>query len=532
MKVYVTGHRNPDLDSVCSSLAYAELKNRTDADNQYVGVRCGHLSDTVKTQLASVGINPVPYMRDVYPKVSDVMITNSGSLKAQDPVYKLIKEYKGDIPSAIPVFENEKYKGLLTINDISAWFLSDNAKDNPVYSFTSENISQVIPGKVLKKGKENFTASIIAGAAALEELEGQKDSVVVMGFRPEPLEFAIKMQVPAIVVTKTDDIKDFDISSYNGTFIVTELGTAEALRRLRLSVAIKEIMRKDGPALQVNTLFEDAKDLLSNSRVRGLSVFDQDKFVGFVTRRCFLNKPSNKVILVDHNEVGQSIRGVETADVLEIIDHHRLDALKTDVPIFIDAEPVGSTCTIVYQQYLKKNLVPSAETAKVLLTGIVSDTIILKSPTTTQIDKMSAGSLAALCGVFDIQKFGEKLFASSETLANADPEKTINSDFKQYTESGMRFGIGQCEVTTMSDLDAYCQKYITTLENIRKSSGLDWAMLMITDVLTERSILLVTENKNNSKLPYKKLSDYVYDMPHVLSRKKQLLPEIIHTLQI
>ena len=228
--------------------------------------------------------------------------------------------------------------------------------------------------------------------------------------------------------------------------------------------------------------------------------------------------------------MGQSIKGIEEAQVVEIIDHHRLDALKTSLPIFIDAEPLGSTCTIVYQQFLRHNIVPDELTAKILLTGVISDTLILRSPTTTAIDKATAGALAAISGEFDIQSFGERLFSVTDSMANRDPEKAIRSDFKVYSEHGIKFGIGQCEATTLKDFPSYGDKYLATLEEVREKDGVDWAMLMVTDVLREQSLLLTTDYRLYKKLPWNEVSPKVLDMPGVLSRKKQLLPEVIHTL--
>lgn len=533
-EVYITGHRNPDLDSICSAYAYSVLKTKTDPAHEYVPVRCGHLSDSVKDQLARVGVSAVAYKRDVKAKVRDVMNTVYDIIEADDPVYQLVRQYDASRPSAMPVFENGSYYGLLSIDDITGWFLKDNSKENPLYNLSLANIEKVLEGHFVKKSHDLEGVQILVGAATIEDFQKAVDdscnAVVVMGFRREHINWAIEKNVPAIILTASEGIKDVDLSSYTGSVFVTGLLTAEAIRRLRMAVRIREIVVRDTVRLDVNTLFDDAKDLLVSSKRRGLSVFEGETFCGFVTRRCFLSKPVYNVILVDHNEAGQSIRGLEEARVREIIDHHRLDALKTDLPIFIDSEPLGSTCTIVYQQFVRHSIVPDEYTAKVLLTGIISDTLILRSPTTTQIDRSSAGSLAALCGIFDIQGFGEKLFSGAQSLASRDPLAVIASDFKKYNERGLSVGVGQCEATTLKDIADYKDDYLANLEAYRVKNGLDWAMLMVTDVLREKSLLLITDFKLNRKLPYAKLYDLVYDMPGIMSRKKQLLPEIIHTM--
>jgi len=290
-------------------------------------------------------------------------------------------------------------------------------------------------------------------------------------------------------------------------------------------------MREQEAPVQIDALFEEAKISLSQSKKRGLAVFDNDTFAGYVTRRCFLRSPKFNVILVDHNEPGQSIKGIEGANLLEIIDHHRLDALKTELPIFIDSEPLGSTCTIVYQLFIRNKMVPDEQEAKILLTGMMADTLVLKSPTTTAIDVESAHELAEICGV-DVEEFGMFLFSHTVGLLTRDPHEAISSDFKMYNEKGVNVGIGQCEVTSLQDLHEYAATYLDELEKIREENGLQWAVLMVTDIIRESSVLLCTDYKMNKYLQYRLIHKNVYDMPGVMSRKKQLLPELLSVIDM
>jgi manganese-dependent inorganic pyrophosphatase len=254
---------------------------------------------------------------------------------------------------------------------------------------------------------------------------------------------------------------------------------------------------------------------------------DKGEFAGFVTRRCLLDMPKHKVIMVDHNEPAQSIEGIETADVVEIIDHHRLDSVSTTMPIFIDAEPLGSTCTTVYQQYIRHGIMPDRYAARTMLTGLIADTLILRSPTTTAADISTAEMLARLAKVDSIQEFGEKLFSITDNLAIQDPEEMILSDFKKYENGGVSMGIGQCEVTTLRNVEEYADAYLEALKQVASSRGLDWTLLMITDVLREKSVLLATDYRASRDLPYSKIADGIYSMPGVMSRKKQLLPILL-----
>ena len=428
-EVYITGHRNPDLDSLCSALAYADLKNLIDPENTYIPVRSSHMSEDIKQLLAVLEIEPPPYMRNVYPKVSDVMLTSEMKTEADLSLSECAKLVTEKSPSAFPIFENGKFFGLLSIDDISIW--------------TMKNLA--------------------------------------------------------------------------------DFGEIREIPRVR------EIMGEQAEPLQANDLFEDGKNAFLNGSKRGLAVFSGDEYVGYVTRRCFLNMPKYNVILVDHNEMSQSIKGIESANVLEIIDHHRLNAMKTSLPLFIDAEPLGSTCTIVYQLFLRNGLRPSPHTARILLTGILSDTLILKSPTTTQTDIGSAYALAAMCRL-GVEEYGRKMFSNIEGLKNREPVPAISSDFKIYSEKNRKIGIGQCEVTTLKDLESYRENYLKALDEVKAKYGLDWALVMITDVISEHSILLSTEYMAEKQLPYSGIGEHVYDMPGVMSRKKQLLPEIINAV--
>ena len=529
-EVYITGHRNPDLDSLCSAYAYAVLKGSIDRIHDYKAVRCGHLSDSVQAQVNKLGLPVIPYMRDVHPKVGDVMRVGEPVLDCKAPIFELVSIYNKTKPSAVAIFDGGKYSGLLSVDDITSWFLRDNSEGYPRYPFRVENFGKVIPGYYVQTGEPSeFSASIRADAQSFNDASSE---MLLMHYDDEAFSRAVQAQVPAIIIIDLPEGKKLELNGYQGTVYVSSEGMAETLRKLRMTPAVSTVLGTQGPILQVNDFFDAAKEQLSSSKLRGLPVFDGETYAGFVTRRCFLKKPKYSVILVDHNEHDQSIRGVETAEIKEIIDHHRLDAPKTDLPIFIDSEPLGSTCTIIYQLFLRNNVVPDKLTSKVLLAGILSDTIILKSPTTTGIDIWSAERLAPMSGVENLEEFGKSLFSNVGSLASRDAETVISSDFKTYKEGNISIGIGQCEVPTLQDVNIYKDTYLAALDKIKALNHLDWVMLMITDVLKGRSLLLSSKYSAEGKLPYEQIYDHVYDMQDALSRKKQLLPEIIHVLNM
>jgi manganese-dependent inorganic pyrophosphatase len=539
--VYVSGHKNPDLDSVTAAYCYAKLKNMIDSDNNYIPIRLGQMNATTKNQFQKINVSPPVFVKDIRARVHQVMIRDFWSLSPKDPVYSLVRYLKKNHASVVPLIEQDQYHGLLSLDEITLYFLRENSRSRPKYHFNPSNFSKVINGKVLQGNvNQEFDAYIMTGAMEFEVFCNRLHDLLpdlpmlVVGNRKRHLSYAVENQFPAIIVTglMPDEELLVDLSNYDGLVYRSDEDTAETIRLLRMSLSVAQLVSGEPPVVYVDDLFDDAKDLLVNSEFRGLPVFDKEQFVGFVTRRCFLERPRAKVIMVDHNELEQSVDGLDEADIVEIIDHHRLDAEKTKRPIFIASEPVGSSCTIVYHQYLRWGASIDREIAYLLLSGIISDTVMLKSPTTTQIDRIAAQKLALIADVQDVDQFSEDLFAVASVLTKENAKNIIESDFKKYVESNIAFGIGQVEVNNLAQVDEVKETYIAQLEKTKFFYGLDWTMLLITDVRKEDSILLCSTFLRNEKvLIYPLIDKQTYSLEKVLSRKKQLLPEIIRVIE-
>ncbi|HPZ15255.1 MAG TPA: putative manganese-dependent inorganic diphosphatase [Sphaerochaeta sp.] len=540
--IYVTGHRNPDMDSICAAYGYAYLKNKTDANNNYIAMRCGNLNEATRAQFERLGLLAPPFVRDVRTKVERVIKTSEVTVDVLDPIFTLVSFYStASLSTVVPVMEEGEYRALVSIDDVSGFILKENSTRRPSYHFVTDNFPKVIEGSFLKRGdKETFDAPIMIGAsrytgfcrqmAAL----GDVKPILVVGDRENHIKKAIEMQIPAMILTGIDGevTSKVDWDAYKGTVFVSSFDTAETFRLLRLTVPVGMLVGKDRLYIESDRLFDEARDILADHDLRSLPVFEDGAFKGFVTRSSFLSKPRTKLIMVDHNESEQSVEGIEEAEVVEIIDHHRLGADRTREPIFIYCEPLGSTCTIVYKLFVQNGVEIPKQLARVLLSGILSDTIILKSPTTTFEDYTAVQDLLELGQIADMRAFGETMFSGGASLAKANPRKMLEGDFKRYKELGVAFGIGQCEVTTLSDVDEYAQMYLDELESLRKAYMLDWAMFLITDVVRESSILLMTAMPiAERKISYKKEGDGRYLAQGVLSRKKQLLPEILRVLE-
>ena len=539
-KIYVLGHRNPDMDSICSAWAYARLKNLIDSENEYVPVRLGNVNDNVKYLFSRAGAEIPQLLKDVKAKSRDIVKTPTFTVTGEDPVYELISLLNTYHPSVVPVIDDGEYKALVSVDDINRFFLMENHKGRPFYTISQKNIPRIIEGHFLRRGPEDtFDAQIVVGAMDYEVFcervsSCEKPPLLVVGNRKRHIAYAIEHKLAGIILTGITDIEsvECDFSTYEGMVYLSEEDTAETLRLLRLSTPINQVIAvKDAPRVEMDSLYDEVKAILTDGENRGVSVFEDGKWKGFITRRCFLNRPRAKIIMMDHNEAEQSVIGIEEADIVEIVDHHRLAAPKMKNPIFICSEPVGSTCTIVYEQYVKWQVPLDALTATILLGGLVADTVMLKSPTTTDYDRFVAKELGKSAKIDDFDEFCHSLFSSSSSLKDKDPMSLISSDFKKYREHGMHFGIGQVEVGSLEEIKELKDTYLEKLREFRDREALSIAMLLVTDVFKEESVLLTTNFDKEYKIPYEKMGKGMYYLPGVLSRKKQLLPETLKVLE-
>jgi manganese-dependent inorganic pyrophosphatase len=539
-EIYVTGHKNPDMDSTCSSFCYAGLKNVLDTENTYTAVRCGNLNKQTKSVFKRLNLEPPALKKDIYPRVIDVAWRNLLRLDLESPVLEAVRSIDERNLSVIPIFEGENFRGIVSVHEITRFFIHENTGIRPVHNFFIDNFGEVLPGYFLKKGSHReFEAPIMTGAMpydiSIERLSRLKPlkPVLIVGLRRDIVEHAVEKQLPALILTGVENgnLEGIDFTGYSGHIFISDIDTAETIRLLRLSIPVKHIMETNPLRVESTDHFDEAKATLLDSMLRGLPVFEGDRFQGVVTRRCFIEKPRRKIILMDHNELDQSIPGIEQAEIVEILDHHRLSAEKTFQPIYFYSKPVGSTCTIVYQHYLHNGIEIDPRCATLLLAGILSDTVMLKSPTTTGEDRSALEKLEEIAGI-DAMEFGEEMFSQTVILRTAQPKKLITTDFKTYSEYGSDVGIGQVEVVTLEDVDEIKAKYQRALESVRKEKGLDWVMLLITNVLKENSMLLSTEfPAGENSLVYKEHSPHLFWLPGVLSRKKQLLPEVLRVLE-
>jgi manganese-dependent inorganic pyrophosphatase len=538
-EVYIAGHQNPDMDCTCSATAYAYLKKQIDGEAMYRAVRSGALSDQIRDVYEQAGM-PVPtHMESIEPKVGDVVTPSEISLDPADPVLRAFEIVRERTISAIPVLEQDgTFRGVVGVNEIAEYASAFHAGERPVYRFSIENFERVLPGRFLKRGsQEEFVAPLVTGAMpvgrAIERIDRLSHTpLLIVGNRPEILSFGVEQEFPAIVITGLEEGEepDVDLTNYTGTVYLSRTDTAESIRLLRLSSEINMISDGTVPRFDYNDPFDDAKSRLLGSEYRGFPVFRDGAFFGIVTRRSFIERPRRKLILVDHNELDQALAGSESAEILEIIDHHRLDAPKTPEPISVQTRPVGSTCTIVWQLFGSHRVDIPRNVAIILFSGILSDTVNLQSPTATEIDRMAVEDLERITGISRDDQT-RRLFSRLRALQERDPYDIVTADFKTYQEAGLTVGIGQAEVTTLVDANSYAQRLEQALDDVASEKGLSWTMLMITDVVKGNSILLTNGfREGDQKLVYPLVQERMFRLTGVLSRKKQLLPEVLRIM--
>jgi manganese-dependent inorganic pyrophosphatase len=541
-EIIVIGHRNPDTDSACAAWSYARYKNAVDPQHRYRAAVCGQLGRQAKFVFTNAGVEPPPYLKDVIPRVGDIAEDAGIRLDQNDPLKMAFHDLDTPRLSVVPVFDDAKnFAGIVGVHEMLGYFVEGTVKSRPFYTFRADNIEKVIPGYFLKRGRDDeFRAPIMAGAMALDQSAKRLDAlapakpIMIVGNRPELIDMAISREVPAIILTgyEAGETPSVDFGGFAGSVYVSTCDTSETIRMLRLSLPVKQIMDTKPLCLPHDELFDAAKKTLLNTEHHGLPVLKDGRFVGVVTRESFIEKPRRKLILIDHNELSQAVAGAEDAEICEIIDHHRMGAEKTSTPIYIYCKPIGSSCSIVYSHFRMAGVAPDRETALLMLSGLLSDTMLLRSPTTTPEDRLYAPELARLAGV-DLQEYGTLMLSLTASLKQTDPLQMVTGDFKEYAECGFRVGVSQVEVGTLADMDEVKANILAALERVCKERNLTWALLLVTDVTREHSVLLCSPWPAAAKeFAYKRLEENIFDLPGILSRKKQLLPEILRILDV
>ena len=529
-KIYVTGHRNPDTDSIVSAMAYAALRNAV-GDREYVAARLGQLSDETKAILERFGFEPPLFVKNMRTQVQDLEFDTPPILNQAVTVDRAWSAMEDDRHvSAIPITNDEgRLVGMLTPGDVAEYNMR-NITDQTVENIPLFNLLSVLEGKLLNEPAH--AVNMLSGRVAIALPDGLneypfrgKDTILICGRQPEIIRAAVDMGVSCIILCQAELPVELRDQGNNTCIIATSYDPYRAMRMVFQAIPAGCVCRRDDiQYFHLEDYIDDVREVVLQSRYRSYPILDQeDKVVGTLSRFHLIRPRRKRVVLVDHNEAAQSVPGLDQTDILEIIDHHRLADIQTSNPIWFRNEPVGSTTTIVAGMFQERGIMPSKKMAGLMASAIVSDTVMFKSPTCTKKDRNTAERLACLADV-SLEQLGRDIFSAS-----APEDKPVSDllfgDFKEFHIAGHDFGIGQI---TCVDSDRQLQRkeeFLKLMEQTKEERSYSLVMLMLTDVLLEGTKILYIGDEELVEQAFNvKLKGHEAFLPKVMSRKKQVVP--------
>ena len=543
-KVVVIGHRNPDTDSICSAIAYAELKNRT-STLVCEPRRAGKMNQETEFVLKKFGVTPPRMCTDVNPKIRDVDyrempgIPGSTSLRR---AWKIMRDQQIDTLS-ITSADNE-LEGIITVKDLAT--ANMDVFDTAVLakSRTSyKNILETLNGTMVVGNADAVctTGHIKIGTATPEMLESsvEKGDIVILSNRYESQLCAIEKEASLLIICNGAKVGRTiqRIADETGVAIMTTpVDTYAAGKLISQCAPISYYMTRDNILkFTLVTPVADVLRVMATVRHRYFPILDEDgKYCGMVSRRNVIALRKRRIILVDHNEATQAVEGFDQAEILEIIDHHRIGSLETSGPVYFRNQPVGCTATIITQMYDENGVDIPPQIAGLLLAAILSDTLAFRSPTCTPVDENNAKRLAKIAGV-DIEEFSTEMFEAGEKLDGKTPEEVFLQDFKVFMCGDIRFGVAQGSYMTRKNLQAAQALLQPYLEEARNKQNVEDLYMLLTDVPKEESVVICTGRYAAEVLSNgfesRPAADGSWTLPGVVSRKKQFIPAMMSAYQ-
>lgn len=538
-KVFVIGHKNPDTDSICSAIAYAALKNKTD-DGVFVPKRAGEVNNETKYVLDFFDVETPEFIGHVGTQVKDVEIKPTPSLNEGISLKNAWNKMRDLRESTMPIVNDGVLEGIISVKDIATANMDIYETRILAISHTKyTNVLDAIDGTmIVGDSEEEITkGKILIGAANPDLLENyvEDGDMLLTGNRFENQLCGIEMNAGCIVVCTGAPISKTiqKLAKENNCKIIsTPHDTLMVARLISQSAPVRYFMKKDHlVTFSREDFISDIRDTLAKIRHRDFPVLDRDgKYCGMLSRRSLLNMDNKKIILVDHNEKGQAVDGIDEAEILEIIDHHRLGSMETALPVFFRNQPVGCTGTIIYDLYQENNVEVDKKIAGLLCSAIISDTLMFRSPTCTPKDKKAAEELAKIAGI-EIQEHAEKMFRAGSSLADKTPEEIFYQDFKKFSGNDKNFGAGQISSMDKTELEQLRPKIAAYMEGAVKEG--EMLFFLLTNILTESSDLVFAGEgaKELVETAFGEPQENWVHVPGLVSRKKQFVPSVLHVLQ-
>jgi len=541
-KVYVIGHKNPDTDSICSAIAYANLKNQITGE-RYIAKRAGEVNGETAYVLDKFQTEVPALLDNVHLQVKDMDIRQIEGVSGHMSIKDAWARMKDENIKTLPVTRGEKLEGLITIGDIATSYME--VYDNNILATARtqyRNIVKTLDGTLITGNEHGYflNGKVVIAASSPDMMENfiEKDDLVILGNRYESQLCAIEMDASCLVICQGANIsktikkmaEERDI-----VIIQTPHDTFTAARLINQSIPVKFFMSRDNlETFHLKDYVEQVKEVMSKTKYRDFPILDnKGKFYGFLSRRRLMTSRKKQVILVDHNEKSQAVNGIEEAEVQEIIDHHRLGGLETIGPVYFRNQPVGCTATIIYQMYQESGVEVDPQIAGLLCSAIISDTLLFRSPTCTMVDQAAAEALARIAGI-NMEEHAKEMFNAGSNLRGKSVEEICFQDFKVFNVKDTRFGVGQITSMNQDELDEVKERLIPYLEEARKTQGLHMLYLMMTNILEESTELLCCgENAKEQVLEAYELSGDTEKilLKGVVSRKKQMIPVLVTYLQ-
>ena len=543
-KVVVIGHRNPDTDSICSAIAYAELKNKT-SDLVCEARRAGKMNQETEFVLKKFGVTPPRMCTDVNPKIRDVDYRQVPGIPGSTSLRKAWEIMRDQQIDTLPITSaDDELEGIITVKDIAT--ANMDVFDTGVLATsrtTYKNILETLGGTMVV-GNENAvctTGHIKIGTATPEMLENnvEKGDIVILTNRYESQLCAIEKEASLLIICNGAKVGRTiqRIAEETGVAIMTAPCDTYAAGKLMSQCApISYYMTRDDiMKFTLVTPVADVTRVMAKVRHRYFPILNEDgKYCGMISRRNIINLRKRRIILVDHNEATQAVEGFDQAEILEIIDHHRIGSLETDGPVYFRNQPVGCTATIVTQMYDENGVTIEPKTAGLLLAAILSDTLVFRSPTCTPIDVATAQRLAKIAGV-DMDEFALEMFEAGENLAGKTPEEVFLQDFKVFMCGDVRFGVAQGSYMTRKNLKAAEKLLKPYLPEAMNKQNVEDLYMLLTDVPKEESVVICTGRHAaemlRSGFEMEPDADDSWTLPGVVSRKKQFIPALMSAYQ-
>ena len=546
-RIFVIGHKNPDTDSICSAIAYADIKNRTTTNRRkYIPKRAGQINEETRYVLNRFGVQPPAYLGNIGTQVKDMDIRVSPPADKNMSLKNAWDLMQGNGIVSLPIKDKEGcLEGLVTIGDIAKTYM--DTTDSYLLSSARtqyQRIAETVGGKVIEGNAHGYfiKGKVLVGTANPKMMESyiEENDMIIMGDREEDHLQAISQNVSCIIVGLGIEVSENVINlarEKNIVIIQSPYDTFNIARLINQSIPVSYIMKRDDMVtFNTEDFTDDIQDVMIKNRHRAFPVINpHGKCIGTISRRNFLDMHRKQVVLVDHNEVDQAVDNIEKAEILEIIDHHKLGTLQTMTPVSFRNEPVGCTGTILYEIYGEQRLEIPERIAGLLCAAIISDTLMFRSPTCTQKDKIAASALALIADI-KIEEFAKEMFKAGSNLKDKSPEEIFYQDYKKFIgEGNVSFGVGQISSMDTDELKEIKEKLVPFMVSECGRHDITRVYFMLTNILDESTELLYygEGSEEMAKTAFQKdPKDGTFYLPKVVSRKKQLIPAMMEAAQL